>query len=272
MQILDLNQVLYSTIVIGKLAIEENLLRHVILNIIRSNKVRFQYEYGSLIIALDNKRYWRRTIFPPYKANRKKIRDQSLLNWEELFKIVDQIKLELKTYFPYPMIDVDGAEADDVIATLVKSNIDDKYLILSGDKDFIQLHNDNIQQWDITRKRWIVHPVPKNYLYEHIIRGDIGDGIPNILSDDTCLMNGIRQKRITEKFISQLSINNMETKIQRNYSRNKQLIDFNNIPIDIQSQIIEEYNKQKETKNGTQILNYFIKYKMNNLMSSLSDF
>ena len=119
-------------------ALDENLFRHMVLNTIRANKVKFGITFGEFVIACDDKKLWRRDFFPYYKANRKKAREESDVDWPAIFNTLNKIKLELKEYFPYRVIQIEGAEADDIIGTIVH-NYDDRILILSGDKDFRQL-------------------------------------------------------------------------------------------------------------------------------------
>ena len=135
---------------------EENMVRHMILNSLRMYRGKFNGEYGELILCYDSKHYWRRDYFPQYKCNRKKIRESSNLDWDAIFECLNNIKQELKDYFPYKHLEVYGAEADDIIAALcLELEFDNgKTLILSGDKDFIQLHKYvNVSQYSpITKK------------------------------------------------------------------------------------------------------------------------
>ena len=142
MILLDLSQILYSTIHAGlrdTTEIDEDFLRHITLNTIRSNNNKFRNEYGELILATDAKNNWRKKVFPYYKANRAKTRAKQILNWPKIFEFMDTIRTELKEYFAYPVIHVDGAEGDDIIATLAAIRGTTKLLIISADKDFAQL-------------------------------------------------------------------------------------------------------------------------------------
>jgi len=274
--LVDLNQVAFSTITInsGSLTVDENLIRHIILNCIRSYKSKFGKEYGEIVIATDNREYWRRVYFPYYKAHRKKARDDSGLNWPVIFECMDKIKNELKTVFPYKFIDVVGAEADDVISIIVQeADYNEDILIISGDKDFIQLQalKPLVKQWDPIRKRWLNHNNPEGYLAEHIIRGDKGDGIPNIKSASDVFVNGKRQSTITAGMIAKWSSDGVPEELKSNYNRNKKLIDLTQIPKEVKLNIIEEFNKEPEGSRGL-LHNYFFKNNLANLMSSIGDF
>ena len=283
MILVDLNQVMISNMMaqIGNhknMPIDENMLRHMILNTLRSNRMKFKDEFGELVICADDKNFWRKDVFPYYKANRKKSRDASELDWSAIFTSLNKIRSELREFFPYRLIQIETAEADDVIAVIVQQegtelNTGEPILILSGDKDYIQLHKyANVKQYDPTRKRWITHSSPEKYLYEHIIKGDSGDGVPNILSPDNCLVIGQRQRPITKKRLEEWQdINTMDEETKRNYMRNKAMIDLEQIPSYISEQISEAWNAE-ENRNRSQLLNYFIKNKLKHLMESISDF
>ena len=281
--LMDLNQVMIANLMaqIGNhqnAEVDENMLRHMILNTIRFNRKKFKDEFGELIICADAHGYWRKNAFPYYKANRKKDRDKSELDWNAIFASLNKIREELKEVFPYKVIRVDHAEADDSIGTIIRHvgqdmAIGEQYLILSGDKDYRQLHGfANVKQYDPVQKKWVEEKDPAGYLHEHIIRGDKGDGIPNVLSPDNCLVMDIRQKSITAKKLDELKdINKMTGEVARNYARNKTLIDLSQVPATIQAQIIQEF-EAPNPKDRSQLLNFFIKNKLKLLTEYLGDF
>lgn len=278
MIIVDFNQVMLSNLLkqIGNHTnskIEENMVRHMVLNSIRSYKQKYSNEYGEMIIACDNTNYWRKKIFPYYKANRKKNIEKSELDWKSIFEVMNKLRSELKEFFPYKVINIETAEADDIIATLVMNNLDDEnILILSMDKDFIQLHKyKNVKQYDPVNKTWITHNNPSLFLKEHIIKGDFGDGIPNVLSSDNCLVIGERQKPITKKRLDKLMEVIDDEIVQRNYDRNRQLIDLSMVPQNIQEKVMYEFNNQP-IKDRSKLLNYFISNKLKNLTEHMMEF
>ena len=247
-----------------------------ILNSLRSYRTKFADEYGEMVIACDNTNYWRKQKFPYYKANRKKAQEKSEMDWKSIFECMNKIRSELKEYFPYRVIDIESAEADDIISTLVRIHCFEKILILSGDKDFIQLHTyGNVKQYDPTRKKWISHENPDRYLEEHVLKGDSGDGVPNVLSPDNCLVIGERQKPLTQKKIDELIELGLDGKFDhplcRNYMRNKKLIDLKMVPKEIGAKIIESYDNQ-ETNPRSNLMNYFMSNRLKNLMEHIGDF
>lgn len=292
MIILDLNQVMIANIMalygkhIGKTPIELDLFRSTTLNTIRALYKKFQPEYGELIIAADGKRSWRKDIFPYYKANRKKSRETSDIDWALIFSNLNTVREELKENFPYRVIHIDSAEADDVIGTLV---IDfsqrilpqkEKILILSGDKDFIQLQRYNtsvqVKQYDPINKKYITSSDPVVFMKEHLIKGDAGDGIPNFLSPDNSFVDGIRQKPITKKNLNDWLLKDVEELCSdeeklRNFKRNEALINLQNTPQTIKDRILQEYDSQSG-KDRSKIFNYFIKNRLKVLMESINDF
>lgn len=280
MILVDLNQIMYSTILHNLTQKNNNpeldigIIRHVALNVLRSINKKFKNDYGEMILAIDSYKYWRKDFFPYYKANRKKARQKSPLDWPSIFQCMNNFKAELKEIKLYKYIEVEGAEADDIIASLVQKYYDQDILIVSGDKDFAQLQKHrNVKQYDILNKKFIKVSDPLKALEEHIIKGDPGDGIPNILSNDNCFVLGQRQKNITKKFLQ--NMNGMtfhaEHEYTRNYSRNKTLIDLEMIPTRIKENVLKVYEEQ-QTGNRSELFNYLIKNKLKNLLESINDF
>ena len=265
MILLDFSQVCLSGILAsGNKDFSEDLIRHMVLNSIRNFKTRFS-EYGEMILCCDDKNYWRRQIFPYYKANRKKSREESPLDWNLIFDTLNSIKEEIRDNFPYVVIQIESAEADDIIATMVErfGGNGEKIMIVSGDKDFSQLQRyKNVEQYSPITKKFIRVEDPMAYLYEHVIRGDAGDGVPNILSRDDVFVVGARQRPLQKKKVVAMiddmnrGIIPFDGEVHRNYMRNIQLIDLSRIPETIRTQVIDTY-KNYEKKDKSKLLNYF---------------
>jgi len=282
MILIDYNQVAISSLMeqIGssKKPVEEALVRHMILNVIRTYVKKFKATYGpEVVIACDNRNYWRREFFPQYKAGRKKTRDASGHDWNSIFECLHKIKEELKEHSPYKVVDVDTAEADDIIATLaIRHSAHQKVMILSSDKDFAQLQKfDNVEQYSPILKKFIAEPLPAVQLKQMIIRGDKGDGIPNILSADDSIVNGIRQKPITEakiiNWLNQAPEDFCEGEMLRNYKRNEMMIDLTKVPETLQKSIIDTYESAAgHTKQH--FMNYMIANKLKNLIEVIDEF
>ena len=117
---------------------DENLVRHLVLNTLRFYRSKYIEKYGELIICCDSRHYWRRDYFPNYKANRKKDRASSGYDWDFIFTTLNGVRDEIKENFPYKVVEVYGAEADDIIAILVKRALNDtnNLIVSSGDNTF----------------------------------------------------------------------------------------------------------------------------------------
>lgn len=287
MILIDLNQVLLSGLMAQisnqkGVELEEGLIRHMILNIIRTHVKNFKNEYGEIVLCCDNRKYWRKDFFPFYKAGRKKTREKSDLNWHLIFDMLSKFKQELKEYFPYKVIDVEGAEADDIIGTLVPQKImHENILIISSDGDFLQLQQWNqkskfqVKQYNPAQKKYILSENPLQELKEKIIRGDKGDGIPNVLSPSDCFVRDVRQATISKPKLAKLMETNYasweDETAKIGFSRNSTLIDLNNIPVDIKEKIINTYEETKPASKKN-ILDYFIANKLKNLMDVIEEF
>ena len=261
---------------------DEAMVRHMILNSLRMYRSRFKQEFGELVLCFDSRHYWRRDHFPNYKAGRKKSRESSNLDWDAIFGCLNEIKQELKDYFPYKHIEVYGAEADDIIAALcLELEYDNgKTLILSGDKDFIQLHRfTNVSQYSPITKKMINGFDPYHYLDEHILKGDTSDGVPNVLSPDNTFVDGLRQKPLGKKKIAEwtgeilipVEVAIPDGEVKRNFQRNQQLIDLSKAPEEIFLACMREYQNAPDG-DRSKLLNYFTKKRLRNLVESINEF
>ena len=284
MILVDMNQISLASVMMHlnitkKSKVERGMVRHMILNSLRMYRERFFEEYGELVICYDSKHYWRRDYFPQYKAGRKKARDSSNHDWSDIFEFLNEFKSEMKSYMPYKVLEVHGAEADDIIYTLTHEFEYDngKTLILSGDKDFIQLQRyKNVTQYSPITKKFVNGVDWNDYLDQHILKGDSGDGVPNVLSPDNTFVDGLRQKPLAKKKmqtwcnpLSEESLPNTETK--RNYQRNKKLIDLTQIPNELFMDIVKEW-ETAQNNSRDKLLNYFIKNKLAELIENIGDF
>ena len=256
--------------------VSEDMVRHMILNSIRNYVMQFKSDYvesdADVILAWDSKHYWRRDYYPQYKASRRKGRQESDLDWNEIFGVTNKIRDEIKENLPYKSVEVYGAEADDIIA--IVSNSYDKVMIVSSDKDFIQLHKENVKQWSPVTKQEVNGHDPDTYIKEHVLKGDSGDGVPNVLSPDHTFTDGLRQKPLGKKRIEKMINENMSDwndEVKRNYQRNYKLINLKNIPKDIESNIIDEVDKSS-CGDRSKLLNYFTVNKLKTLTENIGDF
>lgn len=276
MILVDYSAISIGAVVLNRMGTEENLLRHLILNNLRSYNKKYREKYGEMVLCMDHSS-WRKQVFPYYKASRKKSRDESKMDWDDIFQTLNKISNEIKFHMPYRVLHVEGAEGDDCIATMVERTQEfgkhELVMIIAADKDYIQLQRyPNVKQWSTNTKKTVTGN-PNQWLHEAIIKGQAKDGIPNIKSPaDFYMTEGGRQKAITAKFIdSALSINNLTKEEQERYIENSKLIDFRNIPNDLQQRINEEYeNYSLPPVSG--VLNYFIRSRCANLVQNLEDF
>ena len=284
MIILDYSAIAMAAFFARGSSAEESMLRHFILNSVRLHNVNHRDKYGKMVIACDS-RSWRKDAYPQYKANRKTGRDKSEVDWDSVFQTFTKVKEELKENFPYTVVTVDGAEADDIIATLVKETQEfgknEPVMIISSDKDFVQLHRyGNVKQYSPITKKFVTHEKPIEYLYEHIFKGDSSDGVPNVLSDDDTFVDmDKRQRPLSKKKIALWldNIDDLESVMTydelRNYQRNKKVIDLNEIPDEVTNNIKQEVeNSQPSKLAGSKVLNYLIQNRLNSLVESVQEF
>ena len=280
MILIDMNQIAVANLMMNlkmnnSKTVDENMVRHMILNSIRMYRKEHHSEYGEVVLTWDSKHSWRRDYFPEYKASRRKGREESDLNWDDIFGTLNKIRNEIKENFPYKYLEVFGAEADDIIGYLCEENRDEKILIISGDKDFIQLQkHTNVTQWSPITKKQVNGFDPTIYLKEHILKGDTSDGVPNVLSPDNTFTDGLRQRPLSRKKIQSWLVgggSDWNDEVKRNFQRNLTLIDLTKTPEELKNQIRLEYNNAPHG-DRSKLLNYFMKNKLKELTENIGEF
>ena len=287
MIIIDMNQISLANVMMHlnmkkSKKPDEDMVRHMILNSIRMYRTMFNQEYGEIILTYDSKHYWRRDFFPQYKSNRKKGREADNKDWDAIFEVLNKIKSEIKENLPYKFLEIYGAEADDIIATICKytqtekdRSKNEKVMIISGDKDFIQLQKYlNVKQYSPILKKLVNGSNPETYIKEHILKGDTSDGVPNVLSPDNTFTDGLRQRPLGKKKIEawlNMDINDFKDEVKRNYQRNEKLIDLSKIPNELENEIITEFRGAPHG-DRSKLLNYFIKSRLKNLTETIGEF
>ena len=261
---------------------DENMVRHMILNSVRMYRTMFHEEYGEVILTYDSKHYWRRDFFPQYKSNRKKGREADGKDWDAIFEVLNKIKAEIKDNLPYKFLEVYGAAADDIIATICKNSQtekdrskNEKIIIISGDKDFIQLQKYlNVKQYSPILKKLVNGSNPETYIKEHILKGDTSDGVPNVLSPDNTFTDGLRQRPLGKKKVEAwlgMNISEFKDEVKRNYQRNEKLIDLSKIPDELENEILTQFRGAPHG-DRSKLLNYFIKSRLKNLTETIGEF
>ena len=280
MILIDMNQIAVANLMMNlkmnnSKTLDESMVRHMILNSIRMYRKEHHSEYGEVVLTWDSKHSWRRDYFPEYKAGRRKGREESDLNWDDIFGTLNKIRNEIKKNFPYKYLEVFGAEADDIIGFLCEETRDEKIMIISGDKDFIQLQKyPNVKQWSPITKKDINGFDPTIYLKEHILKGDTSDGVPNVLSPDNTFVDGLRQRPLSRKKIQSWLVgggSDWNDEVKRNFQRNLTLIDLTKTPEELKNQIRLEYNNASHG-DRSKLLNYFMIYKLRELTDNIGDF
>ena len=280
MIIIDMNQISLASLMMDlnmrkSNEVDEGMVRHMILNSIRLHRSDFHKEFGEVVLTYDSKHYWRRDYFPNYKAGRKKGREKDSKDWDAIFGCLNKIKAEFKENLPYKYLEIYGCEADDIIATLCKNFQDEKIMIVSGDKDFIQLHKyPNVKQYSPILKKMVNGHNPNTYIKEHILKGDTSDGVPNVLSQDNTFVDGIRQRPLGRKKIENwldMHIDDLPSEVKRNYQRNNTLINLDNVPEELEKEIMVSFS-EAPCGDRSKLLNYFIQSRLKNLTNEIGEF
>lgn len=254
----------------------KEIYMHIILNSIKSFKKKYRNKYGQIVIACDSRHYWRKDIFPWYKANRKKNREKIPVDWDLVFRFMNEIKTDIKENFPYPVLEVYGAEADDIIGVLCEEygNQED-IMIISGDKDFRQLQRyQKVHQYAPAQKKALIETAPLRYLKEHTIRGDRGDGIPNVLSANDVFVTGTRQTVLSQKRFDAVwnaSVLEMDEDVRKRFIMNEELVDLSRTPLNIKQEILTQFD-EPVLGSMNKMRKYFMFNGMSKHMENIGDF
>lgn len=272
----------------------KELIKHIALNQILGLRMRFK---GDLIVCCDNKStgYWRKTEYPSYKGHRiHKKKDDDFLDWGLIHETIDELKVELRDNFPYTVLDVEGAEADDIIAALcayfdenelVKCGLVEEpqdIVICSTDGDFQQLQKyRNVKQWNNVEKKFITCDNPKKFLVGHICTGDDGDNIPNICTGDwwskaradneKTRAKGFKQARLVD-FYNRGQDACLNEEELRNFKRNEKLIDLDLIPPNVRMKIVNTYMDSEVKGTRMKVFQYLNKHRMQLLLANYHSF
>lgn len=294
MILVDLNQVMISNLMVhihssnshhevgsGATVVDESMVRHMVLNSLRTYNKKFGQEFGELVICIDDKQYWRREVYPHYKAHRRRDREKSDVDWQVLFDAMHMIRAELKEHMPYKVVQVPRAEADDIIGAVCIDrgsilNAGEKLLVLSGDKDFGQLlRYGNVYQYAPVQKKMIAIDNAERFLREHILLGDRGDGIPNFLSEDDTFVANKRQRPLSRTKLAEWVTMNpsdfCDDAMLRGYRRNEQLIDLSHIPTDVRNSILTALDDAKPAPRS-KMFSYFVEKRLRKLTEAIAEF
>ena len=279
MILVDMNQISLASLMMSlhmnKGELDDEMVRHMILNSVRMYRTMFNEDYGEIVLTYDSRAYWRREAFPQYKHSRRKGRETDDKDWNSIFGVLNQIKDEIKEFLPYKVVETYGAEADDVIATLCKHYQSEKIMIVSGDKDFIQLQKyNNVSQYSPITKKLVNGVDAVVYIKEHILKGDKSDGIPNVLSPDHTFTDDLRQRPLTSKKMKSIlaqDIDDLNDELKRNYQRNEKLINLDNVPEKLEGNILDDF-KSATCGDRSKLLDYFIDKRLKSLTEQIGEF
>lgn len=266
--------------------IEIDMMRHMFLDTVRGNIMRFKKDYPNVVLAVDATKngYWRRDIAWYYKRNRSKARLESEWDWDTIFGMVNQIIEEFSLHLPRKVISIDKVEADDIIAVLTKelATAGHPVMIVSSDGDYTQLHvHKGVKQWSPMQKKLVKpkHGSPYADLMVKLVKGDKKDCVSPIKCRSSYYADRIEGERapsVKTTWLKELTDAEdprtlLDDELTKRFDENVKLIDFNAIPQEIVDSIKDQYyNKQVGTRNG--FYSYLVRSKCAKLISKITDF
>ena len=228
------------------------LWRHIVFKCLMDDLKLFSPD--EVVVAGDGKNPWRRTIYPEYKASRGKARADVPVDFDKFFQVADEYWEELKGVFPnFKWLKHNSIEADDIVGVLVK-NIHKNCVAITTDKDYIQLLRFSwFRLFNPIKNEEVKSLNPKRDLDVKCICGDTSDNI-------TGIKRGIGPKR-AEKLLTEGKLGDFldsDEEAKNAYIRNRQLIDMESIPGNVQNEILEEYKSYPAAKLDTRKFQGFV--------------
>lgn len=220
------------------------------------------------VICLQDSESWRKQVYPEYKATRAAKREQSVVNFNVFFPVLEKFLNAISDSFKnIPFIKIQNTEADDIIATIVKTHPEWDIINVSSDKDFYQLFRySNYKQYDGMKHTFIEGLDPEKELMVKIITGDTSDNIPG-------LKRGVGPKRALKIIEEDLNKWIEDEKLTEAYQRNMKLISFNCIPKEIENSIIAVINNLTYGEPDTKKYFKFIQMSgLAELMNTFTDY
>ena len=220
------------------------------------------------VICLQDSESWRKQVYPEYKANRAAKREQSVVNFDVFFPVLEKFINDIADSFKnIPFVKIPYAEADDCIATIVKNHPDWDIINVSSDRDFYQLFKyPNYRQWDAMKHTFIEGLDPDVELMVKILTGDSSDNIPG-------LKRGIGPKRALKIINEDVNQWIENEKLQPEYERNMKLISFDCIPKEIELAINDVINNLTYGEPDTKKYFKFIQMSgLAELMNTFTDY
>ena len=200
-----------------------------------------------IVFAQDDRvsKSFRKTLYPEYKLQRafapKSFKTQPIKDYisNVIFK-----DLDVEAKYGYRFVKVDGAEGDDVIATVMQSL--EGYMLkvlFASDKDFLQI--DGIKQFDLSGKE-VKRIVANEELSAHdflmmkLLLGDASDNIPKVF-DKVGPKKALKLIRDKDALKAKLKESQASAK---QFKLNKQLICFSEMPKELKDKILEAVNEK----------------------------
>ena len=215
-------------------------------------KQNFQDEFDvadqvDIIFAQDDKvsKSFRKDIYPEYKLQRafapKSFKIQPIKEYINNIIFKD---LDVEERYGYRFVKVDGAEGDDVIATIMQSL--DGYMLkvlFASDKDFLQI--DGIKQFDLSGKevvrKWGDEKLSAHdFMMMKLLLGDVSDNIPKVF-DKVGPKKALKLIHDNDALKAKLKKNQASAK---RFKMNKKLICFSEIPKELKDKILEKVNEK----------------------------
>jgi len=165
---------------------------HLLFNSLQYNKNKFK---GEMVLAFDSKGNWRKDFYKDYKGTRAKGKETTEIDWDGIHQIIEEVKTTIEENFPFKVLKIPKAEADDIGGVLSKKfGNERKVVLITSDHDWLQniSHGKYVEMYDPIKMEYSDLTPEENEIIQtpagemskftaiHTLIGDSGDNVPNI--------------------------------------------------------------------------------------------
>ncbi|MBR4532309.1 hypothetical protein IKO70_07870 [bacterium] len=189
------------------------------------------------VAALDSRtETFRKKAYPEYKANRKEVDPDLKSQFELITPMLEALNI--------PVFASDGFEADDVIASIVANNPEKEIVIVSSDKDLMQLVGGNVRMYDSMKDK-VIDPdgvkekygvLPGQMLDFLALLGDSSDNVPGMPKVGLKTAAELLNKYGSADNIYQ-HLGELKPALQKGFAENKEQFEFSKFLIKLDSSV-----------------------------------
>lgn len=230
-------------------------------------KFSIENKVDGIMVACDSPHVWRKDIFPSYKS----ASNHEDVYYDECIRAANLCKDFFRECTNSQILEVPRAEADDIIGVFCNESENVENIIMSSDKDFIQLLSETTSLYSPTQKEWRKSEDPQFDLFVKCIRGDRNDCVPSAFPK-------VYQTRLEKAWNDPLEMQNLVETVRKDgvkvfdaLEMNLNLIDLSCVPEWLKENIRAAIMKPPQKQFGEmKMMSFFGKHNLKKFSDMLT--